>query len=143
VAGSSLADGARVVQTTADGRASRQWQLRPQTDGVFLVVNRNSGKVLDVSGGSTADGVALIQYRDIGGSNQRWTFHRVNGWGTATRAGAMPSPGQRRPHPAYTARIRLPIARPTRPTERMRRATRLWLTTSPPSRSSAVILGTP
>lgn len=36
-----------------------------------------SGKVLDVSGGSTADGAALIQYRDTGGSNQRWTFHRV------------------------------------------------------------------
>lgn len=72
-------DGARVVQATADGTASQQWQLRPQTGGVFLVVNRNSGKVLDVRGGSTADGVALIQYHDTGGSNQRWTFHRVTG----------------------------------------------------------------
>jgi len=42
------------------------------------VVNRHSGKVLDVSGGSTADGAVLIQYRDTGGSNQRWTFHPVN-----------------------------------------------------------------
>jgi hypothetical protein len=79
VAGSSLADGARVVQATADGRRSQQWKLRPQTGGVFAVVNRNSGKVLDVSGGSTADGAALIQYRDVGSSDQRWTFQRATG----------------------------------------------------------------
>ncbi|MFC5637350.1 RICIN domain-containing protein [Streptomyces bullii] len=80
VAGFS-ADGAAVVQRTADGRTSRQWQLRPQTGGEFVLVNRNSGKVLDVKGGSTADGVALIQYRDVGSSDRRWTFHRVTGWG--------------------------------------------------------------
>ncbi|WP_030235067.1 RICIN domain-containing protein [Streptomyces sp. NRRL S-455] len=61
VAGSSTADGAAVVQMTADGRTSQQWQPRPQTGGEFVLVNRNSGKVLDVKGGSTADGVALIQ----------------------------------------------------------------------------------
>ncbi|WP_234360398.1 RICIN domain-containing protein [Streptomyces sp. DSM 15324] len=44
-----------------------------------MVVNRNSGKVLDVSGGGTADGAALIQYRDTGGTSQRWSFHRVTG----------------------------------------------------------------
>ncbi|MER7569460.1 hypothetical protein ABTZ93_42290 [Streptomyces sp. NPDC097941] len=32
---------ARVVQANADGRSSQQWQLRPQTGGVFAVVNRN------------------------------------------------------------------------------------------------------
>ncbi|MER6069631.1 family 43 glycosylhydrolase [Streptomyces sp. NPDC001817] len=85
VAGSSSADGARVVQMTADGRTSQQWQLRPQTGGEFVLVNRNSGKVLDVSGGSTADGAALIQYRDNGGSNQRWTFQRVTGYPTGRR----------------------------------------------------------
>ena len=74
---SAAADGAAIVQMTADGRTSQQWQLRPRTGGEFVLVNRNSGKVLDVKGGGTADGVALIQYRDVGGSNQRWTFHRV------------------------------------------------------------------
>ncbi|MGQ4434401.1 RICIN domain-containing protein [Streptomyces sp. SAS_260] len=42
-----------------------------------MVVNRNSGKVLDVSSGSTADGAALIQYSDRGSTNQQWTFRRV------------------------------------------------------------------
>jgi len=67
------------VQSTADGRTSQQWRLRPLTGGAFTVVNRNSGKVLDVSGGSTADGVALIQYSDRGSTNQQWTFRRVGG----------------------------------------------------------------
>ncbi|WP_327348880.1 RICIN domain-containing protein [Streptomyces europaeiscabiei] len=30
--------------------------MRPQTGGEFTLVNRNSGKVLDVKSGSTADG---------------------------------------------------------------------------------------
>ncbi|WP_055715974.1 RICIN domain-containing protein [Streptomyces torulosus] len=75
----NAADGARVVQATADGRTSQQWQLRPQTGGAFAVVNRNSGKVLDVSGGSTTDDAALIQYRDVGSTNQRRTFQRATG----------------------------------------------------------------
>src|SRR6185312_14458432 len=84
VAGSSTADGARVVQATPDGRASQQWQLRHLSGGVFQVVNRNSGKVLDVNSGSTADGAALIQYADRGSTNQQWTFRRVTPWGTPT-----------------------------------------------------------
>ncbi|MEV5440159.1 RICIN domain-containing protein [Streptomyces sp. NPDC052682] len=80
MAGSWTADGAAVVQMTADGRRTRQRQPRPQAGG-FVLVNRNSGKVLDVRGSSTADGVALIQYRDVGRSHQRWTFHRVTGQG--------------------------------------------------------------
>jgi len=37
------------------------------------VVNRNSGKVLDVSGASTADGARIVQWPWTGGANQRWT----------------------------------------------------------------------
>ena len=37
-----------------------------------MLVNRNSGKVLDVTGRSTADGAAIVQYRDTGGTNQQW-----------------------------------------------------------------------
>jgi hypothetical protein len=75
------ADGAAIAQMTAVGRTSQQWQPRPQTGGEFVLVNRNSVKVLDVKGGSTADGVTLIQYRDVGSCDQRWTFHRVTGQG--------------------------------------------------------------
>jgi hypothetical protein len=51
----------------------------PADRGEFVLVNRNSGKVLDAKGGGTADGVTLIQYRDVGSCNQGCTFHRVTG----------------------------------------------------------------
>ncbi len=40
----------------------------------YRIVNRNSGKVLDVSGGSTADGGDVIQWTNNGGTNQQWTL---------------------------------------------------------------------
>nr|WP_211234780.1 ricin-type beta-trefoil lectin domain protein [Glycomyces arizonensis] len=43
------------------------------------IVNRHSGKCMDVSGGSTADGAEIIQYDCHGGSNQRWRLESVGG----------------------------------------------------------------
>lgn len=40
--------------------------------GTVCLVNRNSGKVLDVSDASTADGGAVIQWPWSGGTNQQW-----------------------------------------------------------------------
>ncbi|GAB3805764.1 glycosyl hydrolase family 95 catalytic domain-containing protein [Micromonospora zhanjiangensis] len=40
--------------------------------GTVRLVNRNSGKVLDVNGGSTADGATVIQWPWSGAANQRW-----------------------------------------------------------------------
>ncbi|WP_207921231.1 hypothetical protein [Micromonospora sp. KC721] len=48
-------------------------------DSVRYTIAPTRAYKCNVSGGSTADGVALIQYRDTGNSNQRWTFHRVTG----------------------------------------------------------------
>ncbi|MFK4102134.1 family 43 glycosylhydrolase [Streptomyces sp. NPDC019531] len=38
----------------------------------YTLVNRNSGKCLDVNGGSTADGANIFQWTCNGGSNQKW-----------------------------------------------------------------------
>ncbi|GAA3182910.1 hypothetical protein GCM10010451_35090 [Streptomyces virens] len=38
----------------------------------YTLTNRNSGKCLDVAGGSTADGADVRQYACNGGANQRW-----------------------------------------------------------------------
>ncbi|MER5478514.1 family 43 glycosylhydrolase [Streptomyces sp. NPDC002734] len=38
----------------------------------YTLTNRNSGKCLEVAGGSTADGADVRQYACNGGSNQRW-----------------------------------------------------------------------
>jgi hypothetical protein len=39
---------------------------------VFAVVARHSGKVLEVQGGSTADGAPAGQWADLGLASQRW-----------------------------------------------------------------------
>ncbi|TDC85451.1 hydrolase [Micromonospora sp. KC606] len=44
------------------------------TPTAYRIVNRNSGKCLDVSGGGTADGADVIQWTCHNGTNQRWRF---------------------------------------------------------------------
>ncbi len=46
-------------------------------DGQFRIVNRNSGRVLDVPSSSTADGTQIKQYGWNGGNNQRWTIQNL------------------------------------------------------------------
>jgi GH43 family beta-xylosidase len=38
----------------------------------YTLVNRNSGKCLDVNGGNTADGTNIFQWSCNGGANQKW-----------------------------------------------------------------------
>ena len=45
--------------------------------GYYKLVNRNSGKVLDVVNNSVADGTIVDQWTDNGGANQQWTFLAV------------------------------------------------------------------
>ena len=40
----------------------------------YTLVNRNSGRVLDISGGSTANGAIAIQYSNHHGTNQQWSI---------------------------------------------------------------------
>ena len=42
--------------------------------GYYKLVNRNSGKVLDVTGASVSDGTKVIQWTDHSGTNQEWQF---------------------------------------------------------------------
>ncbi|MER7835973.1 alpha-L-fucosidase [Streptomyces sp. NPDC096040] len=73
---------ARYVRVTVTGLPSGAWasirnleiydRLFSADIGTFRLVNRKSGKVLDVSDGSTADGAAVIQWPWNGGANQQW-----------------------------------------------------------------------
>jgi hypothetical protein len=49
-------------------------QVAPPGDGWFSLVNRHSGKALDVLGSSTADGADVVQWSPHGGANQQWRF---------------------------------------------------------------------
>ncbi|MEU4248232.1 non-reducing end alpha-L-arabinofuranosidase family hydrolase [Amycolatopsis sp. NPDC026612] len=44
------------------------------TNASYVLVNRNSGKALDVSGASTADGAVIHQWSRHDGANQQWQF---------------------------------------------------------------------
>ncbi|MFI1092682.1 glycosyl hydrolase family 95 catalytic domain-containing protein [Streptomyces sp. NPDC020917] len=71
VAASPLGSHARVVSLTAGTSTTIAVGL---LTGTFKVVNRASGKVMDVSGGSTGDGGAVIQWPWSGAANQQWTL---------------------------------------------------------------------
>ena len=53
-----------------------RWRLDPTGDGYYRLVNRHSGKVLDVAGGpgSLGDGVNVQQWDNNGQANQQWRF---------------------------------------------------------------------
>jgi alpha-L-fucosidase 2 len=66
---SSLGNHARIVSLTAGTSTTITIGL---LTGPFKLVNRRSGKVMDVSGASTSDGGPVIQYTWSGSANQQW-----------------------------------------------------------------------
>ncbi len=64
--------GAGVVQSPFTGAADQQWQLVPTGDGYYKIVNVASGQLLNIPGGSTTNGVQLIQWPDDNGTNAQW-----------------------------------------------------------------------
>ncbi|HEX6681456.1 MAG TPA: alpha-galactosidase [Candidatus Limnocylindrales bacterium] len=77
----STADGANVVQWAANGQANQRWRLTDAGGGYFTVTNVNSGKCLDVFGGTaaTGDGVRIAQWACHGGTNQQWRLQDAGG----------------------------------------------------------------
>jgi hypothetical protein len=66
---------ARAVLAKDDGSEARQWKL--EKDGShYKIVNRKSGKVLDVYGDSRDEGANIIQWDDKAedNDNQRWAW---------------------------------------------------------------------
>ncbi|MEC0091107.1 RICIN domain-containing protein [Paenibacillus macquariensis] len=44
------------------------------TSAYYKIVNKNSGKVMDVKGAYLDDSTSVVQYADNGGTNQQWQF---------------------------------------------------------------------
>lgn len=73
VAGGSTAHMANVHQWQClPDVLSQQWQPRLLNDGSYYIVNRNSGKCLDVAWWGTNDGADVIQANCTYADNQRW-----------------------------------------------------------------------
>ena len=70
----ATADGADVVQWTANGQANQRWRFQDAGAGYYTVISASSGKCLDVYGGAGAgaDGVRVVQWTCNGGTNQQW-----------------------------------------------------------------------
>ncbi len=67
-------------QTNAERMVNVSWgdDIQPVIDGQYILVNRNSGKVMEVAGGSTAAG-ANVQQGTYNGSNyQKWNVTPVS-----------------------------------------------------------------
>lgn len=70
----SRSRGARVDERACHGRTNQQWKIE-STGGVFhIITNRDSAFLMDVEGGMTDEGRAIIQWSATGGANQRWRF---------------------------------------------------------------------
>jgi pectate lyase C len=58
---------------------SQLWRLIEEgSKGELQLVNKASGKVLEVFGGSVNNGAAVLQTRYTGKTRQRWTLTTVN-----------------------------------------------------------------
>jgi hypothetical protein len=51
----------------------------PVDGSTHYLTSAGSGLVMDVNGGSTADGAKVVQWSNHGGTNQQWTVHSVSG----------------------------------------------------------------
>ncbi|MEV8443751.1 RICIN domain-containing protein [Actinosynnema sp. NPDC051121] len=68
----SAVDGGAVVQSTRVDSAAQQFQFVDSGGGYYRVRSRYSGKVVDVSGSSTANGADVVQWTDKNAANQQF-----------------------------------------------------------------------
>ncbi|WP_338690377.1 nucleoside hydrolase-like domain-containing protein [Haloferula helveola] len=48
-------------------------------DGTYTIINRNSGKALDIFGAVASDGANVVQWAPNGGDNQKWVVEHLTG----------------------------------------------------------------
>jgi hypothetical protein len=67
-------------QTNAERVVNITWgdDIQPVINGKYILVNRNSGKVIEVPGGSTASGINIKQNASNGASYQQWNVVPVD-----------------------------------------------------------------
>ncbi|MGC4854891.1 RICIN domain-containing protein [Micromonospora sp. DT4] len=74
----STADSAPIQLWSYSGGTNQQWRAESAGGGYYRLVNRSSGKCLDVPGASTADSVQLIQYACNGTAAQSFRLVPVS-----------------------------------------------------------------
>ncbi|MFI3169034.1 MAG: RICIN domain-containing protein [Faecalibacterium sp.] len=74
----SDANGAYVVLGNYDHAANQEWAFVRAGEGVYQIVNRGTGKMLDLVSGGTSDGTWLHQWEDAACSSQLWMVEPTN-----------------------------------------------------------------
>jgi hypothetical protein len=70
-------NGQKLQQWDSHGGQNQQFMISDLGGGFIRIMAMHSGKVLDVSGSSMADGARLIQYDSHGGTNQQFSLRPV------------------------------------------------------------------
>jgi len=83
--GQSTANGTQYPQNHCGSGQEQIFDFHPvaRTTDTYTVVNHYSGKCLDVSALSTADGAAVQQWKCLNGANQRSTLRAVTALGNS------------------------------------------------------------
>ena len=68
-----------MVQWPNNSGANQQWNIVQVSGQLYKIVNRDSGKVLDINGATHYRGQNLQQYTYNGGNNQLWYFEPTSG----------------------------------------------------------------
>lgn len=79
-------DGTQLIQNTDNGTTRQHFTLKDSDGGHVRLLNRHSGKAVEVWEHSTADGAVVAQYADLGNPNQQWQLVRA-GTGSAAACG--------------------------------------------------------
>jgi Ricin-type beta-trefoil lectin domain/Domain of unknown function (DUF1929) len=78
----SDANGQKVQQKACNASDTRQFWNVKATDGGYNIINQTTGRCLDVSGLSNADGVEIQQWDCWGGKNQAFAIDTNASWST-------------------------------------------------------------
>jgi hypothetical protein len=75
----NAASGTRLDLETCAGTANQRFRPESMGGGFFRMRNELSGLCVDVSGASTADGAAVIEFACGTQTNQQWSFTDITG----------------------------------------------------------------
>ncbi len=73
---SSTVAGSNIHVWAYNGGANQQWELTYDREGYATLVNKASGKALDVTAGSSRPGTNIEQWDTIGSTAQKWNVKR-------------------------------------------------------------------
>ncbi|MFB6456445.1 DUF3472 domain-containing protein [Chitinophaga sp. Hz27] len=76
---SSTANSATISQYANSNSYNLQWYPSTQSNGALVLINRRSGKALDLPGSAQTAGTHPIQYTVTNGTNQQWNLVATTG----------------------------------------------------------------